>query len=184
MKTKNGSNLIKQEVIDVISKNIKLYENFPKPGIVFKDLNPIYSDAVAFGLLIEYMKYKAEELGPFDYILGIEARGFILGSALAHKLDKGFIPIRKKGKLPGKVHSIEYELEYGKDCLEIQVDNDLKHKKLLILDDVFATGGTLKAVLSLLQHFTEDIAFGVILDIGINDIRSLNKKYFTIFNDD
>lgn len=168
----------------ILKQNIAKYPDFPKKGILYQDLNPIYSNPDTFNMLIDTMQLKANQLGTFDFILGIEARGFILGSALAHRLKIGFVPVRKKGKLPGKVHSIEYDLEYGKDCLEIQHDLNLKDKRLLVIDDVFATGGTLKAVLNLLDKITEQVAFGVILDIGLSNIKALNKKHFVVIENE
>ncbi|MFC1616664.1 adenine phosphoribosyltransferase [Candidatus Margulisiibacteriota bacterium] len=161
---------------------IDSFPDFPIKDIIFKDLNPIYKDPRLFSLLIDYMKQEADKIGSFDYIVGIEARGFILGAVLAQKLGIGFIPIRKKGKLPGQVDKIEYALEYGTDTLEIQHDEKLKNAKVLIIDDVFATGGTLKAVIKLIEKFTSEIAYGIVLDIGIADISSLGKDYFLILD--
>lgn len=156
-----------------LKKAIVNYPDFPKVGIQFKDLNPLYKDAELFQKLIELTVTKIKALGEFDYVAGVEARGFILGVAVAQKLGLGFIMVRKKGKLPGPVASITYALEYGTDTLEIQQDQSIKNSRVLILDDVYATGGTLKAVVNLFQPLTKALACVVVLDIQIADIASL-----------
>jgi adenine phosphoribosyltransferase len=172
-----------KKVQDKLRENIKNYSDYPKKGILFRDLNPIFRKPELFHLLINYMCEQANKLGRFDYILGVEARGFIIASALAQNLDCGFVPIRKKGKLPGNTNSVEYDLEYGRDCLEIQVDEELENARVLVIDDIFATGGTLNAVLSLLEPITANTCFGVVLDIGISDIKGLKKDHFVVLDD-
>lgn len=156
-----------------LKKAMADYPDFPKPGILFRDLNPLYKDPVLFTELVELSVAKLKALGPIDLIAGVEARGFMMGAALAQRLKVGFIPVRKKGKLPGQVASVTYSLEYGTDTLEIQQDPKLKHARVLILDDVFATGGTLKAVLSLLKPLVQSISCAVLYDIKITDIENL-----------
>jgi len=152
------------------------YRDFPKPGIVFRDLNPLYKNPQLFSDLVDESIRKIAKLGTFDYIAGIESRGFFLGVALAMKLGIGFIPVRKKGKLPGVVKSVSYQLEYGSDSLEIQTDAELCHARILIVDDVFATGGTIRAVISLLQPLAKETACALIMDIGIADRATLPVK--------
>lgn len=149
------------------------HPDFPKPGILFRDLNPLYKDPGLFAELLDLAVAKVKPLGQFDIVAGVEARGFILGAALAQRLNIGFVPVRKKGKLPGEVASITYALEYGSDTLEIQQDTHLKNSRILLLDDVFATGGTLKAAISLLQPLVNAISCAVIYDIKITDINNL-----------
>ncbi|MFI3241662.1 MAG: adenine phosphoribosyltransferase [Alphaproteobacteria bacterium] len=130
---------------------IETIENFPIEGISFKDLTPIFNDYDAFNAMIDDMAehYKSQKI---DYVFGIEARGFILGAALALKLGCGFVPVRKKGKLPGKVVSATYQKEYGTDTLEIQ-DKEYKGNSIII-DDVLATGGTAVATYNLVKEKT------------------------------
>lgn len=156
-----------------LKKAIAEYPDFPKPGILFKDLNPLYQNPDLFVEVLDIAAAKIKALGDFDLIAGIEARGFIVGSALAQRLQIGFIPVRKKNKLPGQVAAITYDLEYGTDTLEIQRNPDLKKARVLIFDDVFATGGTIKAVINLLQPLVKSLSCAVLYDIRIADITNV-----------
>ena len=127
---------------------IRVIADFPKPGIIFKDITPLLADAKALNDCCEKIASYAKDA---DYIAGIEARGFILASAVAVLSGKGFIPIRKSGKLPGQVISQSYELEYGQATLEIHSDLVPAGKKVLIVDDVLATGGTALASVELIE---------------------------------
>ena len=127
---------------------IRVIVDFPKPGIIFKDITPLLADAKALNDCCEKIASYAKDA---DYIAGIEARGFILASAVAVLSGKGFIPIRKSGKLPGQVISQSYELEYGQATLEIHSDLVPAGKKVLIVDDVLATGGTALASVELIE---------------------------------
>jgi len=124
--------------------------DFPKEGIVFKDITTLLSDAKSFQRVVDLMahRYIDKEI---DLVLGVEARGFIMGSALAYKLGKGVILVRKPGKLPYKTFSASYELEYGTDELHIHQDAIKKGQRILIADDLLATGGTVKAVIELIE---------------------------------
>jgi adenine phosphoribosyltransferase len=130
--------------------HIRNVPNFPKPGIVFKDVTPLFQER--FHEVIEEM-CKTISWDEIDYVVGIESRGFILGAAMATFKSKGFIPVRKKGKLPPPVISESYTLEYGTDTLEMIVNE--KPGRVVLVDDVLATGGTLKAVMNMCQknHF-------------------------------
>ena len=128
---------------------IRIIADFPKPGIIFKDITPLLADAKAF---LDCCEKIAEFAKDVDYIAGVEARGFILASAVAVLSGKGFIPIRKSGKLPGQVISQSYELEYGQATLEIHSDLVLAGKKVLVVDDVLATGGTALASVELIEQ--------------------------------
>ena len=123
---------------------------FPKEGIIFKDITTLLKDGKKFRDTVDIFaeKFKDKKI---DIILSIEARGFIFGAALAYKLGAGLAPIRKKGKLPFKTHSVTYELEYGKDSLEIHQDAFQKGARVLIVDDLLATGGTCRAVIDLVE---------------------------------
>ncbi|MBQ4820521.1 adenine phosphoribosyltransferase [Aquimarina sp. MMG016] len=135
-----------------INDYIRDIPDFPKPGIVFKDITPLLADSKA-------LVYCADRLTSFcpkdikiDKVIGIESRGFIIGPMIAERLQAGFVPVRKKGKLPYRVKSVKYSLEYGEDTLEIHVDAIKPGEHILIHDDVLATGGTAKAVCDLVQQ--------------------------------
>lgn len=142
--------------LDDIRQGIRDIPNFPKPGIVFKDITTILNDPRLLAGSIDLM---AQVLADQDveYIVGIEARGFIFGAALAYKLGVAFVPIRKKGKLPSKTVSYEYELEYGEDCIEIHEDAIPEGGKVVLVDDLLATGGTAKASAALLKQIGADL---------------------------
>jgi len=123
--------------------------DFPKPGILFLDITPVLSNALAFAAVVKEME---KSLDGATVVGGIEARGFILAAALASKTAKGFVPFRKQGKLPHKTHGAKYGLEYGDDELELHVDDFKPGDRVLIVDDVLATGGTLVAALELAQQ--------------------------------
>ena len=125
--------------------------DFPKPGIHFKDITPLLADPGGFAWVVETMAAPWREQG-VDCVVGIEARGFILGAALAHALRVGFVPVRKPGKLPAPVFAQEYALEYGSDRLEIHEDAIRPGMRILLVDDVLATGGTLVAARALVER--------------------------------
>ena len=131
-------------------EKIAIVDGFPKEGISFKDITPLIGDGQAFKELIDIMAKKLKELN-IDYIAGPEARGFIFGVPLAYALGIGFIPIRKKGKLPQETVSITYDLEYGKDTLEIHKHSFGKGSRIALVDDLLATGGTISACAKLIE---------------------------------
>ncbi len=130
-------------------KLIREIPDFPKPGILFLDITPVLSDPLAFASVISEM---AKSLEGVDIVAGIEARGFILAAALASRAEKGFIPFRKSGKLPFKTYGEKYGLEYGEDQIEVHIDAFRTGEKVLIVDDVLATGGTLLAAIELAKR--------------------------------
>ncbi|MCX5677493.1 MAG: adenine phosphoribosyltransferase [Candidatus Omnitrophica bacterium] len=135
--------------------------NFPKQGIIFKDITTLLKNGKSFRETVDRFAGELKDK-KIDIILGIEARGFIFGAALAYKLGVGIAPIRKKGKLPHKTHSVTYDLEYGKDTIEIHQDAFEKGARVLIIDDLLATGGTCRAVIDLVEKMggkIEAIAF-------------------------
>ncbi|HET6332174.1 MAG TPA: adenine phosphoribosyltransferase [Polyangiales bacterium] len=136
--------------IDLIQSRIRDVPDFPKPGIIFKDITPVLADGAAFGACIDLMAEKQDK-NSFDVIVAMEARGFIFGAALAAKLGKGFVPVRKPGKLPWQTHQMEYELEYGTDKVEMHKDGVLPKQRVLIVDDLIATGGTAWAACELVK---------------------------------
>lgn len=138
---------------EYLLKTIRDVKDFPKPGIVFKDITTLLNDEKAFGFLMDHLaaKYEDEKI---DFIAGIESRGFIFGAALATKLGCGFVPIRKPGKLPYTTISEKYSLEYGVDEIEIHIDafkSKQETPKVLLIDDLIATGGTATAAVTLLK---------------------------------
>jgi len=130
--------------------------DYPKPGINFKDITPLLADGDAFGACVsELACYLPNDT---NFIVGIESRGFLFGAALAQLTGLGFIPVRKPGKLPADVHAIEYELEYGMDRLEIHRDALSKGQKVVVVDDLLATGGTAKATIDLVEQLGAEVA--------------------------
>jgi len=129
---------------------IRDIQDFPKAGIVFKDITTLLRDASCFNRSVDLLGHRYLEQ-PIDVVLGIEARGFIVGAALAYKLNRGVVLVRKPGKLPYKIHSTTYQLEYGTDTLEIHQDAIEPGQRVLIADDVLATGGTVRAVVDMVR---------------------------------
>ena len=141
--------------------------DFPKPGIVFRDITTLLNppQGLRYSTASQSAKCRDYGLSP-DYIVGMESRGFLFGVPLAYQLEAGFIPVRKPGKLPAAVHSIEYDLEYGSDSLEIHQDAVAAHHKVLIVDDLIATGGTAKATADLLEKIgCEVLGFAFIIEL-------------------
>lgn len=133
-----------------LKSKIRDVPDFPKPGIVFKDITPLLSDIHSFQAITDaFAKRYADK--SVDQIVAVESRGFIFGSALAYRIDAGFVPVRKKGKLPYKTESVEYALEYGTDHVEIHQDALHKGSRVLVVDDLLATGGTAKASCDLIE---------------------------------
>ncbi len=135
---------------DWATSRIRTIPDFPKPGVMFRDITTLLADPLGFRKAVDEMvqTYVGVRI---DKVAGIEARGFILGGAVAHQLATGFIPIRKKGKLPHKTISQDYELEYGTDCLEIHDDAIASGDLILLVDDLIATGGTAEAAVKLIR---------------------------------
>ena len=141
--------------VDLKTK-IRDVPDFPKPGIVFKDIMPLLADAEALRATVEGLAEWARQREP-DVILGAEARGFITGGALAHVLGCGFVPARKPGKLPWRTVSAKYALEYGYDVLEVHADSIIRGQRVLVHDDVLATGGTAKAKCELVEQLGGEV---------------------------
>ncbi len=136
--------------VDSIRKAIRDIPDFPKPGIIFKDITPLLANGELFGRTIDILadRYRSQNI---DIVLGIESRGFIIGAALAYKLGAGFCIVRKPGKLPYEKHQATYELEYGTDTLEIHTDAIANGARVVIADDLIATGGTVAATARLVS---------------------------------
>jgi adenine phosphoribosyltransferase len=155
------SNATLQQLSDAI-RNVP---DYPKPGILFKDITPLLKDPLLFSQVLDAL---VERLAPYkaDYILGVEARGFIFGAALADRLKVGFIPARKKGKLPSSTLSYSYALEYGIDTIEIHDDAMAPHSRVIVLDDLLGTGGTAAAVSELVKQLEGDlVAYGFVIEL-------------------
>ncbi len=158
-----------------IKSRIRTVPDHPKKGIMFRDITTLIKDAVGFRLVIDdfTQRYSKGDMN-IDFIVGIESRGFIIGGALAYTLGKGFVPIRKPGKLPGEVISQEYQLEYGTDCLEIHKDAIFKGAKVLLVDDLLATGGTALAAAALVEKL-EGVITEMAFIVNLPDIGGYKK---------
>jgi len=142
--------------MDALKERIRHVPDFPKPGILFYDVTTLLGDREGFGLAIDTM-LKPHKPGSIDLVVGIESRGFIFGAAMADRLKVGFAPVRKPGKLPSKTRSASYSLEYGKDSLEVHEDAAAKGQRVLIVDDLLATGGTAAATVGLIRGLGADV---------------------------
>ncbi|MCF8215374.1 MAG: adenine phosphoribosyltransferase [Chlorobium sp.] len=164
-----------------IKSRIRSIPDYPKKGIMFRDITTLIKDPVGFRLAIDSLTQHYLQNGiDFDVIVGIEARGFIIGGALSYTLGKGFVPVRKPGKLPSEVVSQEYELEYGSDTIEIHIDALEKGTRVLLVDDLLATGGTALAAAALVEKVggvVAQMAFIVNLpDVG-GEKKIIDKGY-------
>ncbi len=130
--------------------------DFPRPGILFKDITPLLADSAGLALAVELMANPFRKSN-VELVVGAESRGFIFGTAIAQALSVGFVPVRKPGKLPSKKISASYELEYGRDTLEIHADAIRPGQRVLIVDDLLATGGTMKACCELVRQLGAEI---------------------------
>jgi adenine phosphoribosyltransferase len=153
-----------QPITDLLLKLIRDVPDYPQPGVVFKDITPLLADGVAFAATVDALALGHERI---DKVAGIEARGFILAAPVACKLGVGFVPVRKVGKLPGPVHSQTYELEYGSAAVEVKVDAFEPGERVLLIDDVLATGGTAAATIALIRRCGAEVtALSVLIELG------------------
>ena len=160
-----------------LKKKIRSIPDFPKKGIVFRDITTLLNDGEAFRYSVERMveHWKDKKI---DAVLGAEARGFIYGGAVAYGLGVGFIPVRKPGKLPYKTHEASYDLEYGKNILQIHIDAFEKDDRILIVDDLVATGGTAKAKAELVENMGGKIVgFCFLIELEFLNPRKILKNY-------
>ena len=163
---------------------IRTIPDYPKAGIMFRDITTLLGDPRAFRRAVD------ELVQPFagrkiDRVAGIEARGFILGGAVAHQLSVGFVPLRKKGKLPHKTVSVDYALEYGTDTIEMHIDGCAAGEKVMLIDDLIATGGTAMAAIQLLREAGADVvAAGFVIDLpelgGADKLRAAGVPVQTL----
>ena len=151
-----------------LKNKIRAIENYPKEGVIFRDITTLLKDKDAFKKAVDEMAEKID--ADVDKIIGIEARGFIFASALAYKLDKGFVPVRKPGKLPWDKERESYELEYGEDSIEIHKDALEPGEKVVIVDDLLATGGTAKASVNLVEKLRGEVS-SIIFLVELEDLK-------------
>ena len=143
------------DVAAVVAASLRDVPDFPRPGVVFKDITPLLADPRAFATVIQALGRR--HAGSVELVAGVEARGFVVGAALAHALGVGFVPVRKAGKLPGETVSISYDLEYGSAEIEVHADAFVGGERVLLVDDVLATGGTAAAAWDLLEQVGADV---------------------------
>ena len=156
-----------------IRRYIRTIPDYPKPGIQFRDITTLLANKHAFRAAVDELMWPFLSAG-VDYVAGIEARGFILGGAIAHELGLGFVPIRKKGKLPGKTIGRDYQLEYGVDRIEVHADAISKGDKILLVDDLIATGGTAEAAIDLIQDSGGEVVSAAFV-INLPDLGGIDK---------
>jgi len=166
--------------MDELKEKIRTIPDFPKPGIQFRDITTLLADAQAFKTVVERFveRYQDEQI---DLVVGVESRGFIIGAPLALRLEKGFIPVRKAGKLPGPIHGVEYDLEYGTDRVEVHQDAIPSGSRVLMVDDLLATGGTIEGSSRLIEKAGGVIA-GYAFVIELIDLKGRNRLNHPIFS--
>ncbi len=168
---------------EVVKSIIRDIPDFPKPGILFKDVTPLFQDAEAWSHVVDFFYEKFKDKG-ITKIVGVESRGFLLGPALALRLGVGFVPIRKPGKLPWKTYSESYDLEYGSETIEIHQDALSKDDVVIIHDDLLATGGTMGAAINLVNNFgatIEEVSFIVELNF-LEGRKKLEEKSVDVYS--
>jgi adenine phosphoribosyltransferase len=158
------------ELTKLITTLVRDVPDYPQPGVVFKDITPLLADGPAFTAVIAGL---AALYGPVDKVVGIEARGFILAAPVACRIGAGFVPIRKQGKLPGATFAQDYDLEYGTATIEVLTDAFAPSDRVLVIDDVLATGGTAQATASLIQRTgAEVVGLAVLLELSFLNGRA------------
>ena len=163
--------------LEALKQKIRDIPDFPRPGILFRDITPLLADGQAFRAVIDQVgaRYRDQRI---EAVVGVEARGFILGSALAYKLGAGSIPIRKRGKLPYRTYQCTYALEYGTDTLEIHQDAVRSGQRVLVFDDLLATGGTMSAAAELVRKLGGQIVeLGFLIELTALKGRDALKEY-------
>jgi adenine phosphoribosyltransferase len=151
-------------VADLLAGLVRDVPDYPRPGIVFKDITPLLADAAALAATVDALAADHEGI---DKVVGIEARGFILAAPVACRLGVGFVPVRKLGRLPGPTHSETYELEYGTAAVEVKVDAFAPGDRVLLIDDVLATGGTAAATAALIRRCGAEVtSLSVLIELG------------------
>ena len=168
---------------ELLKSKIRTIPHFPKQGIMFRDITTLLKDSHGFNHMIDLLADRYKDM-KIDVVVGIEARGFITGGVLAHRLGVGFVPIRKPGKLPAETAYEEYELEYGKDKVEIHLDAINHGDKVLIVDDLLATGGTCTAACNLVKKLGGEIVeCSFIVDLpDLGGKKKLEEAGYKVFN--
>ncbi len=162
-----------------LKRYIRSIPDWPKKGILFRDITPLLADPKAFAASVDALCVDFTGAG-IEYVAAVEARGFIFGAAVAEKLGAGFVPIRKKGKLPFEIESITYDLEYGTDTLEVHSDAVEKHAKVLMVDDLLATGGTMASACKLIEKIGGQVV-GIVFLIELAALRGREKiSYYNV----
>ena len=163
-----------------LKNKIRTIPDFPEPGILFRDITTLLSEPRAFREIIELFEahYSSEEI---DLVVGVESRGFIIGAALALQLGKGFVPVRKAGKLPGPTHGVDYDLEYGTDRVEVHKDAFPSGSRILMVDDLIATGGTIEGSGQLIEK-AGGIIVGYAFVIELIDLKGRNRLKHPIYS--
>ncbi len=159
------------ELTRLIASRVREVPDYPQPGVVFKDITPLLGDGKAFSAVVDAL---AALYGPVDKVAGIEARGFILAAPVACRLGAGFVPIRKKGKLPAATFAQDYALEYGVSTLEVHADAFEESDRVLVIDDVLATGGTAEATVNLVRRSGAEVA-GIAMLIELSFLNGRAK---------
>lgn len=162
-----------QEKLDLIKNSIKTVPDYPQKGVMFRDITSLMDHAKAYQATIEILKEKYENQG-FTKVVGTESRGFLFGAPLALELGVGFVPVRKPGKLPREVISESYSLEYGRDILEIHTDAINENDKVLVIDDLLATGGTIEATVKLIRRLGGDVKDAAFI-ISLPDLGGITR---------
>ena len=167
-----------------LARALRTIPDYPKKGIQFRDITTLLGDAEAFRHAVDALTDPFRNMG-ITKVAGIEARGFILGGAIAHQLKAGFVPLRKRGKLPGETYAVEYALEYGVDAMEMHRDALIEGEKTMLVDDLIATGGTAIAAVDLLRRAGADVvASAFVIDLpelgGADKLRALTVPVTTL----
>ncbi len=164
------------ELAELRSK-IRDINDFPTEGILFKDITTLLKDPPAFRYVVDHLASRYQDAG-VDVVVAVESRGFIFGGAVAHQLHAGFVPVRKLGKLPGKTIEVEYELEYGRDALAIHEDAIGSGQRVLAVDDLLATGGTMAATLRLIEQLGgQVVGVAFLIELAFLHGREKLKQY-------
>jgi adenine phosphoribosyltransferase len=154
------------DLTQLIIDRIRDVPDYPKPGVTFKDITPLLADHAAFAAVVDALVAHYGR-GAIDKVAGIEARGFILAAPVAYRLGAGFVPVRKKGKLPSSTYAENYDLEYGSETIEVHQDAFTPGERVLIIDDVLATGGTARATAQLVRRTGAQVAgLSVLMELG------------------
>ncbi|KOF54085.1 MULTISPECIES: adenine phosphoribosyltransferase [unclassified Achromobacter] len=169
---------------EFIRRTIRSVPDWPQPGVIFRDITPVLQDPRAFRVLIDLFVYRYMRQR-LDLVAGVDARGFIVGSVLAYELNLGFVPVRKKGKLPFRTVAEEYSLEYGNSAVEMHTDSVRTGQRVLLVDDLIATGGTMLAAIKLLQRLGANVVeAAAIIDLpdlgGSARVAATGTPLFTV----